>query len=118
MTAIRQYSNEPGFSKPVDRWSFAMKQKDWDNVSSGIAGDFGLDIFFRDETDLRIKSVEAASPAGQAGVRRGWRITKVAGSSNINTDDAAIEFIVDKVFYSNSTNFTFEKPDGTSVDVT
>ena len=118
MTAIRQYSNEPGFSKPVDRWSFAMKQKDWDNVSSGIAGDFGLDIFFRDETDLRIKSVEAASPAGQAGIRRGWRITKVGGSSNINTDDAAIEFIVDKVFYSNSTSFTFEKPDGTSVDVT
>src|SRR5688572_28168861 len=25
MTAIRSYSNEPGFSQPVDRWSFAVK---------------------------------------------------------------------------------------------
>src|SRR5256885_15993908 len=35
MTAIRQYSTEPGFSNPVDRWSFGMKQADWDNISSG-----------------------------------------------------------------------------------
>src|SRR5690242_18573332 len=28
MVAIRQYSNEPGFTTPVDKWSFGMKQTD------------------------------------------------------------------------------------------
>ncbi len=32
MTAIRQYSNEPGFSQPVDRWSFAVAQKEWEDI--------------------------------------------------------------------------------------
>src|SRR6476659_5203646 len=30
MTAIRQYSTEPGFSEHVDKWSFAVKQADWE----------------------------------------------------------------------------------------
>src|SRR5215831_8852885 len=34
MQAIRHYSTEPGFSAPVDRWSFGMKQTDWNNLSS------------------------------------------------------------------------------------
>ena len=40
MEAIRKYSAEPGFTQPVDRWSFAMKKAEWDDVSGGIAGDF------------------------------------------------------------------------------
>src|SRR5579875_1990465 len=44
MTAIRQYSIEPGFSTPVDRWSFGMKQTDWNNLSNGVSSDFGMDV--------------------------------------------------------------------------
>ena len=61
MTAIRTYSVEPGFTQPVDRWSFAIKQKDWDNMSSGLnllvqddvtsPGDFGLTVFFLEDGD-------------------------------------------------------------------
>lgn len=116
MTAIRQFSIEPGFNEPVDKWSFAVKQQEWDKVSSGNAQDFGLNIFFRNASDLRVKHVEEASPAGQAGIRRGWRITKINGNSSINTDN--IDFVVDNVFNSNSTVFTFEKPDNTTVDIT
>jgi carboxyl-terminal processing protease len=118
MEAIRAYSNEPGFSTPVDRWSFAYKQKDWDNVSSGVSQDFGLGIFFRASDDLRVKSVESASPAGKAGIRRGWRITKINGSNSITTSDADISAIVKNVFESNSTSFTFQKPDGTTTNIT
>ena len=46
MEAIRQYSNEPGFSTPVDKWSFGMKQTDWDNLSNGVSADFGMTVFF------------------------------------------------------------------------
>ncbi|MEJ7912118.1 MAG: S41 family peptidase, partial [Chitinophagaceae bacterium] len=116
MTALRQHSIEPGFSTPVDRWSFAVKQAEWNNVSSGVAGDFGLSVFFFSPNDLRVKSVERASPAGRAGVRRGWRISKINGNSNITTTNS--NFIITTVFESPNTSFTFEKPDGSSVDLT
>ena len=115
MTAIRAYSNEPGFSAPVDKWSFAYKQVDWDNLSSGITQDFGLNVFFRVEGDLRVKYVESESPAGHAGIRRGWRITKLNGNTNITTSNA--DFIVQGVYSSSASNFTFQKPDGSSVDI-
>lgn len=115
MTAIRDYSQEPGFSKPVDRWSFAIKQAEWDNISSGVSKDFGLSVFFYADGDLRVKSVEKQSPAGRAGIRRGWRITKLNGNSNITNSNA--DFIVQQVFRSNSTLFTFQKPDGSTEDL-
>jgi carboxyl-terminal processing protease len=115
MTAIRQYSTEPGFSAPVDRWSFAMKKSEWDNLSSGVSGDFGINVFFKSEGDLRVKSVERSSPAGFAGIRRGWRITKINGSTNITTSNA--DFIVQAVWNSPNGNFTFQKPDGSTVDI-
>jgi C-terminal processing protease CtpA/Prc len=115
MTGIRQYSTEAGFSQPVDRWSFAIKQTEWDNISSGIAGDFGLNIFFMAPGDLRVKSVEKESPAGKAGIRRGWRITKVAGSTDITSSNA--DFLVAKIYNSSNTSFTFQKPDNTTIDI-
>ena len=116
MEAIRQYSVVTGFTNPVDRWSFGIKQVDWNNLSSGISGDFGLGVFFFAQTDLRVKSVEGKSAAGKAGIKRGWKITKINGSTNIDTSNA--NFIVQNVFYSSQTSFTFQKPDGTSLDTT
>jgi C-terminal processing protease CtpA/Prc len=115
MEAIRTYSREPGFTDPVDRWSFAVRQSDWDNTSAGIGQDFGLNIFFRAEGDLRVRMVEPASPAGQAGIRRGWRITKINGNTNITTGNA--NFIVNAVYASSSVNISFLKPDGNTVDI-
>ena len=115
MIGIRQYSMEPGFSTAVDRWSFGMKQTDWNNLSNGVSADFGMNVFFRAEGDLRVKSVERASPAGVAGIRRGWRITKINGSTDITTANATT--ISNAVWNSNSGNFSFVKPDGSSVDI-
>lgn len=115
MEAIRQYSNEPGFSTPVDKWSFGMKQTDWDNVSNGVSADFGMNVFFMQEGDLRVKSVERGSPAGNAGIHRGWKITKINGSTNITTANA--NFISNAVWNSQNGSFTFQKPDGSSVDI-
>ena len=125
MTGIRQYSIEPGFSAAVDKWSFAMKKTEWDNLSGGLgstfgatstaAGDFGLGVFFTAEGDLRVKFVEKESPAGLAGIRRGWRITKLNGNTNITTSSSST--IVDAVYKSTQTTFTFIKPDGNSIDI-
>ena len=123
MKAIRPYSMETGFPNPVDRFSFAMKQAEWNKVSSGISGDFGINVFFFGSptvtTDLRVKTVERESPAGKAGVKRGWRITKINGNSNIDaSNQTSLNTVVDAVFNSTTTSFTFLKPDATSVDIT
>ena len=118
MKGIRPYSMEAGFPNPVDRFSFAMKQVDWNNLSSGSSDDFGFSIFFFNSSDLRVKYVERDAPAGKAGIQRGWRIIKINGSSNIATDQATINTIVDAIFHSKTTSFTFQKPDGSNVDLT
>jgi carboxyl-terminal processing protease len=124
MVAIRAYSNEPGFGSPVDKWSFGVLKTDWNQLSGGIgsadnvasSGDFGFSVFFRIDGDLRVKLVERQSPAGLAGIQRGWRVTKINGNTNITVANA--DFIVNNVFYTTTSTFTFVKPDGTSVDIT
>lgn len=115
MVGIRKYSIEPGFTDPVDRYSFAAKQADWDNISSGVAQDFGLNVFFKEDGDLRVRFVEPLSAAGQAGIRRGWRLTKINGSTDISFANA--NYIIDNIYNSNSSTVTFLKPDGNSVDI-
>lgn len=121
MTAIHPYSTEPGFSSPVDRWSFAMKKTEWDQLSSGLnvvagttsaAGDLGLSVFFRIEGDLRVSLVEPNSPAGLAGIHRGWRIIEINNSTNITTANAS--FIIDNIYNATSSSITFQKPDGST----
>jgi C-terminal processing protease CtpA/Prc len=114
---------ETGFTAAVDRWSFAIKKTEWNNSSTGFvqqtnaeSKDLGMNVFFRVEGDLRVRYVEPQSAAGKAGVRRGWRITRINGSTNVNTSNAAT--ITKGVYESNSGTFTFQKPDGTTVDVT
>jgi len=124
MEAIRSYSVEPGFPQPVDRYSFAVKKTEWDNMSTGMSavgsalaanGDNGLTVFFKTEGDLRVRLVEPNSPAGLAGIHRGWRVTKINGSSNITTANS--NFIVDNIYESATVSLTFQKPDGSFVTI-
>lgn len=127
MQGIRPYSIEPGFSNPVDRWSFAIKQTDWNNLSGGLnlntvqgnvssQGDFGLTVFFLQEGDLRVRLVEPYSPAGAAGIHRGWQVTAINGNTNMTSTNAS--FIIQNLYQSTSADVTFKKPDGTSQTIT
>ncbi len=116
MEAIRKYSTEPGFSSAVDRWSFAVTKAEWDGVSGGIAGDFGMGVFFLTNSDLRVSYVERESPAGKAGIRRSWRIKSINGSTNITPNNA--NAIIAAVYQSTSTAFVFTKPGGEDVNIT
>lgn len=124
MEAIRTYSIEPGFTQPVDRYSFAIKKAEWDNLSMGMSavgsaldnnGDNGLTVFFRTEGDLRVRLVEPNSPAGIAGIHRGWRITRINSNSNITTSNS--NFIVDNIYNATNVSLTLQKPDGSLVNI-
>lgn len=115
MNAIRQYSSEPGFANPVDHYSFAMKKEEWDKISTGVITDFGLNVFFMNNGDLRVRAVEKESPAGLAGIRRGWKIIKIDGSTDITSSNS--NFIIDKVYNSSATTFTFQLPDASTKDI-
>jgi carboxyl-terminal processing protease len=123
MSAIQPYSAEPGFSGSVDKWSFAMKKTEWDQISGGSShtaataatGDFGFTVFFRAEGDLRVRLVEPNSPAGQAGVERSWRIISINGNSNITTGNSA--FIINATYNAASGTFVFQKPSGGNVTI-
>lgn len=116
MHGIRAFSEEPGFSIPVDRWSFAMLKNDWENLRSGIGGDFGMNIFFLTNSDLRVSYVERESPAGKAGIKRGWHIKQINGNSNI--DAAEVSAIIPAVYQSSTSSFLFERPNAADTTIT
>ncbi|HMJ46523.1 MAG TPA: S41 family peptidase [Ferruginibacter sp.] len=124
MEGIRPYSIEPGFTSAVDRWSFAMKKTEWDQMSGGIGslgtstgadGDFGLSVFFKAEGDLRIRLVEPSSPAGISGIRRSWKVLQINGNNNMTTGNA--DFIVNAVYYASVISMTLQRPDGSQTNV-
>jgi carboxyl-terminal processing protease len=117
MTAIRPYSHEPGFSQPVDRWSFAIEQSEWNNNSTGNENDLGFSVLFNTASDLRVKYVEKESAAGRAGIQRGWRVLAINGNTNIDTSASSIQMIISSVFNSSSGNFKFRKTDGSVIDI-
>jgi carboxyl-terminal processing protease len=108
MEAIRPYSAEPGFTTPVDRWSFAMLKSEWEKLSNGVGGDFGLNVFFFTSDDLRVSYVERESAAGKAGVKRGWRIKQINGNSNISSSNSGS--IIQAVYQSSTGTFLFARP--------
>lgn len=117
MEALRPYSTEPGFSEPVDRWSFAVTKKEWNDISAGISGDFGLNIFFMSENDLRVSYAEPNSPAGKAGIKRSWRIKSINGNNSIATDDASISRITNAIYSSKSVQIVFGRSSGADTTV-
>lgn len=111
----------PGTNKPTDKYSFL----DDGSVSTslgGVSGDYGFSIFYNGSpsNDLRIKYVSPNSPAASKDLRRGYRITKLNGRTDLNSGVSTnIEFVSSAVFGSAaSVSMTVLKPDGSSEDVT
>jgi carboxyl-terminal processing protease len=116
MEGIRTFSSEPGFTTPVDRWSFAILKSEWEKLSTGIGGDFGLNVFFFTNDDLRVSYVERESPAGKAGIKRSWHIKQINGNSNITIANAAD--IIKAVYQSNTGTFLFGRSNASDTTIT
>ncbi|MFN8344876.1 MAG: S41 family peptidase [Spirosomataceae bacterium] len=108
MDALRAY-------QPLDQWSFVEKAADFNSYfSDGETKDFGFWIKYDANNDLRVRYVYAESPAGKAGIERGWKLTSLNGQAIATVSDDAL---INAFYSATSTTFGFQKPDGTSVTV-
>ena len=113
---------------PKDRYSFIDKGGVVASlIGQGVSqGDFGIEIFYPSVSlsDLRVKDVTKGSPAYIQGIRKGWQITTINGSTNIAYDGPGygnstnINMVLNAVYNSNTTTFVFNKPDATIVTKT
>jgi C-terminal processing protease CtpA/Prc len=111
--------------QPLDRFSFVTTEEESNGLQTGEDIDFG---FF-----IKAGSIDKAQPydsiywyvtyaydqstAGQAGVQRGWYISKINGTA-IGYDQASVD-ILNNIFFGTPTSATFEftKPDGTTTSL-
>lgn len=91
---------------------------------NGTKGDFGFNYFYNTYTDIRVSLVYAGSPADDAGLVRGDRITAINGSSGnsiyiTNTadpaNDAGYKFVSNAVDNGSTITLKIQKANGTVV---
>jgi C-terminal processing protease CtpA/Prc len=111
--------------EPLDRFSFVTTEAESNGLQTGEDVDFG---FF-----IKAASIDKAEPydsvywyvtyaygqstAGQAGVQRGWYVSKINGTT-IGYDQASVD-ILNNIFFGTPTSATFEftKSDGTTTSL-
>lgn len=126
LSKITSYPTLSGSSTPVDRYSFldrtsAVAQQ----IQGGQGGDLGFDIRWAQSsngsTPLYVIYAYGNSPAGVAGVQRGWRIVAVNGDTAVSYDAPSytnVNRVINAVYStSGTTSFTFQRPDGSDITV-
>jgi carboxyl-terminal processing protease len=112
--------------KPLDRYSFLDDGSVAGQLQGGISGDFGFDIGYNAPNDLRVIYCYDGSRAYQQGIRRTWQVIAINGDPAISYDEGSygdgsgknLQRVSKAMYSSNSTAFTFKKPDGTTQDIT
>ncbi|RBQ02968.1 S41 family peptidase [Pedobacter miscanthi] len=114
VSAIRALSSNGG----KDKYSF-IDDGTVAGELGGVGGDYGFSANFEANTDtLRVKYVYPTSPAAQAGLARGNKITRVNGRAVSRASSAEIDFLNNAIFGDNaSVTLTIEK-NKTATDVT
>ncbi|NIG56269.1 S41 family peptidase [Chitinophaga sp. Cy-1792] len=132
LTAMKGYAVNPDTKSPYDRYSFldrtgALTNKLINGVSATTTvaatnGDIGLEYapVLDANNNLRIFILYADknSPAGQAGVTRGWEITSINGSSNFQNTTAWLTQAYNSILNSASVTLGFKLPGGATKTLT
>lgn len=117
--AINPTTNLPYEYSPSNKGAAKYSFIDDGSVSTELGGtnqDYGFSVSYQDRDDLRVKYVFANSAADKAGLKRGYQITKINGSTAIDYDNN-VNTVVNAIFYSKTVTLTLQKPDNTTFDV-
>ena len=127
--AISQFKINPITNQPYEYYEFDPGTAKYSFIDEGgvseelggTKGDFGFAPFYNTSSDLRVKYVYPGSPADLAGIKRGYKVTRVNNhsGSQLNSDNAAnVDYVVDAYYNSNNISLTLMKPDGSPMEAT
>lgn len=137
MDALSQYAINPATNKPYEYYKYDPGRAKYSFIDdgtetgalNGTKGDFGFDYNYNAVDDIRFVYVYPGSPAGLAGIRRGYRIVSINNSTNISYDGVSgghtygdgsgtnLKFVFNSVFNSGTIKMTIKRPDATTFDV-
>jgi carboxyl-terminal processing protease len=111
------YASSPGYAK----YSF-IDDGTTTAALNGTKGDFGFSALYNLVSDLRVKYVYPGSPAALAGIRRGYEIMSINGSTSISYDGGTgpgtnLAMVNNAIFNSSTISMTLKKYDGTILTV-
>lgn len=113
----------------IDRYSFldregTVNSQTVDGIAgtgkiSATGGNFGLQYGFT-QTALYVMYADKNSPAGKAGIQRGWQITAINGDNNLTYDGSNgpnVSKVYRAIFESGQVTLSVRKPNGTTADI-
>ncbi|HVB04006.1 MAG TPA: S41 family peptidase [Chitinophagaceae bacterium] len=126
LSTMKAFAMNPLTGLPYDHYSFLDRTGAVANqLQNGQENNFGMQVTYaldiNNNSYLYVLYADKNSPAGLAGITRGWQITAVNGNSNISYDGPSgtnTNTVVNAVYNSPTSSFTFLKPDNTSTTIT
>lgn len=110
--------------KPIDKYSFLDNGETAGEIQQGVAGDIGLQVTYAYDGNRNIVLVvlyaDKNSPAGKAGVQRGWTITAINGQSVAydGSNGPNVMRVINAIYYDAQASFTFKKQDASTASLT
>jgi carboxyl-terminal processing protease len=137
MDALSQYAINPVGGKPYEYYIYDPGRAKYSFIDdgtetgalNGVKGDFGFDYNYWNVDDIRITYVYPGSPAGLAGIRRGYRIVSINDNTSLSYDGVSngqtygdgsrknINYVYNAIFNSGNIKMTVERPDSTTFSV-
>ncbi|MDB5132939.1 MAG: hypothetical protein JWR02_2688 [Mucilaginibacter sp.] len=122
---LSQYAINPATGKPYEYYTSAPGHAKYSFIDDGTTtaalngtkGDFGFSALYNLVSDLRVKYVYPGSPAALAGIRRGYQIMSINGSTNISYDGGTgagtnLAMVNNAIFNSSAITMTLKRFDG------
>lgn len=123
LSRMKLYAINPTSGKPFDKYSFLDHGEVQGEIQQGVAsGDLGMQVTYAGDgtasgTSLFVLFSDKNSPAGQAGITRGWQITAINGASVAydGRNGTNVNNVINEVYHDpQPASFTFKKPDGST----
>ncbi|MEO6684300.1 MAG: S41 family peptidase [Ginsengibacter sp.] len=107
--------------KLIDKYSFLDNGQVAGEIQQGVAGDLGMEVTFArngagsNDIILVVLHTDKNGPAGNAGVKRGYLVTKINGANVVyDNNGPGVQNVINAIYRDEQSTFTFKKQDGTS----
>ena len=130
---ISQYAINPNTNKPYEYYAPSPGEAKYSFIDdgtvsaelNGVKGDFGFDVQYNQVNDLRVEYVYPGSPAGIAGIKRGYSITSINSRTAISYDGTGygtgtgvnLSFVSNAIYRSSTITMTLKNNSGGTVSV-